>query len=259
MVTQFQELAQSMLADFDGRTPGRCAREPVKLTVAEAYEIQSEIARLRDERGEKIIGYKVGCTSKTIQTQLGVAEPIFGRLFASECHSSGVHLSAARFANLAIEGEIAVQLGKDLSGLSVSEEECREAIVEVFPVVELHHYVFPSTWPRAQWLIASGGIHAGFVRAETDTRSSPLSHFAKSLSVHINDVTVGSVEDSASLISPVDSLFWLATRLAKFGLQLRKGQMILTGSPMNLFPVNAGDRIVVQAPLLGASRVEIDP
>jgi len=259
MVTQFQELARWMLADFDARTPGRCAREPVKLTVAEAYDLQSEIARLREERGEKIIGYKVGCTSKAIQAQLGVTEPIFGRLFASECHPSGVHLSTARFANLAIEGEIAVRLGNDLSGSSVSEEACREALVEVFPVIELHHYVLPAAWPRAQWLIASGGMHAGFVRAETDVRSSTVAHCAKGLSVRVNDVTVGSVEDAALLISPIKSLSWLAARLAQFGLQLRKGQVILTGSPLHLFPVNSGDRIVVQAPPLGASSVEIDP
>jgi 2-keto-4-pentenoate hydratase len=256
MVTQFQKLARLMLADFDARTQGQCAREPVKLTVAEAYQVQSEIARLREERGEQIIGYKVGCTSKTIQAQLGVTEPIFGRLFASESHPSGIHLSHARFANLAIEGEIAVRLGNDLSGSSTSEEACRDALIEVFPVIELHHYVLPAAWPRAQWMIASGGIHAGFVCAETDVRSLT---FAKSLNIRINDVTVGSVDDSTSLVCPIQSLRWLAARLAQFGLQLHKGQVILTGSPLSLFPVKPGDRIVVQAPPLGTSHIVIDP
>jgi 2-keto-4-pentenoate hydratase len=248
-----------MLADFDARSPGRRAPEPVDLTVAQAYDLQSEIARLREERGERILGYKVGCTSKAIQAQLGVTEPVFGRLFASECHPSGVHLSTARFANLAIEGEIAVRLGTDLSGSSASEQACREALVEVFPVIELHHYVLPAAWPRAQWLIASGGMHAGFVGAETDVRSSTVGHFAKSLSVRVNDATVGSVEDAALLVSPVKSLSWLAARLVQFGLQLRKGQVILTGSPLNLFPVKSGDRVVVQASPLGATSLEIDP
>jgi 2-keto-4-pentenoate hydratase len=59
--------------------------------------------------------------------------------------------------------------------------------------------------------------------------------------------------------SPIESLRWLAGRLAQFGLQLCKGQVILTGSPMKLYPVFPGSRIVVEAPPLGATCVEIDP
>ena len=46
------------------------------------------------------------------------------------------------------------------------QEDCREAIAEVFPVIELHHYVLPRAWPPGQWLIASNGMHAGLVLAE---------------------------------------------------------------------------------------------
>src|ERR1700722_7170222 len=100
MVVDLQELAQRMLADYDARTPGQFCCEPVDLTTAHAYALQAEIARLREQRGEKVIGYKVGCTSRPIQAQLGVKEPIFGRLWGTEWHPSGTHLSSARYANL---------------------------------------------------------------------------------------------------------------------------------------------------------------
>jgi 2-keto-4-pentenoate hydratase len=259
MVVDLQELARRMLADYDARTPGQRFGEPLDLTTVQAYALQAEVARLREQRGEKVIGYKVGCTSRPIQVQLGVKEPIFGRLFETECHLSGVHLSSARFANLAVEGEMAVRLSKDLPSKPLSAEECREAIVEVFPVIELHHYVLPRAWPPGQWLIASNGMHAGFVSAEPETRCSGFANFARRLSIRINEVVVGAVEDAASLTCPIESLRWLAGRLAQLGLQLCKGQVILTGSPMNLFPVAPGSRIVVEAPPLGASWVEIDP
>jgi 2-keto-4-pentenoate hydratase len=108
-------------------------------------------------------------------------------------------------------------------------------------------------------LIASNGMHAGFVSPEAQTRCSGLANFAHNLSIRINEVVVGAVEDAASLTCPIESLRWLAGRLAQFGLQLRKGQVILTGSPMKLYPVSPGSRIVVEAPPLGASCVEIDP
>jgi 2-keto-4-pentenoate hydratase len=258
MVVDLQELAQRMLADYDARTPGQLIGGPLDLTTAQAYALQAEIARLREQRGEKVIGYKVGCTSRPIQTQLGVQEPIFGRLFDTECHPSGVHLSSARYANLAVEGEVAVRLSKDLPSELLSAEGCREAIAEAFPVIELHHYVLPGAWPPGQWLIASNGLHAGFVFAEAETRRSGMATFARNLSIRINGFVVGSVEDATALISPIESLRWLAGRLSRFGLHLCKGQVILTGSPMNLYPVAPGSRVVVEAPPLGASCVEID-
>lgn len=156
MGVEVQELAGRMLADYDARTPGRCGFGPVTLTTSEAYAVQSEIARLRERRGETIIGYKVGCTTRSIQAQLGVTEPIFGRLFAENCHRSGKRLSAAGFANLSIEGELAVRLRADLSAPSATVEACRAAIESSFPVIELHSYVMPAAWPRLPWLIASG-------------------------------------------------------------------------------------------------------
>jgi 2-keto-4-pentenoate hydratase len=257
MVVELQELAVRMLADYDAKTPGNLFAAPVDFTTEQAYALQGEVARLREQRGEKCIGYKVGCTSKPIHAQLGVKEPIFGRLFNTDCFRSGASLSYSRFANLALEGELAVRLGKDLSGSAASEEVCREAIDAVFPVIELHHFVLHEGLSRIPQLIASSGMHAGFVLAETETLSSGLMNFARGLTVRINEVVVGTVVDSASLTCPIESLRWLASCVAEFGLQLCKGQVILTGSPLPLYPISPGSRIVVEAPPLGVSCVEI--
>jgi 2-keto-4-pentenoate hydratase len=160
---------------------------------------------------------------------------------------------------LAVEGELAVRLSKDLPSEPLSTEEYRNAIALAFPVIELHRYVLPAAWPPDQWVIASNGMHAGFVRAEAETGWSGLAKFAHSLSIRINEVVVEAVEDAASLNLPIESLRWLAGRLAQFGQHLCKGQLILTGSPMKLYPVAPGSRIVVEAPPLGATCVEIDP
>lgn len=256
MAVDVRGLAKQMLADYDARTPGRCATGPVTITTVEAYAVQSEIARLRELRGETVIGYKVGCTSRTVQAQLGVSEPIFGRLYAEERHLIGQRLSAACFANLAVEGELAVRLREDLSGLNITEDACRAAIESSFAVVELHHYVLPAAWPRMHWLIASGGLHAGFVCPKPETHGN---EDVRRLTVRVNDHLVGDVEDPLKLTCPVRSLRWLAGRLAEFGIRLQAGQVILTGSPLPLFPVVPSSRVVVEAPPLGTCYVEIDP
>lgn len=256
MAVNIQALARQMLADYDARKPGLCTSEPLHITIAESYELQSAIAFQRELRGETIIGYKVGCTSRQIQAQLGVNEPIFGRLFAQESHPSGSSLSAAAFANLAVEGELAVRLGRNLSGPCITLEDCHEAIKATFAVIELHHYVLPPAWPRPQWLIASGGLHAGFIESKADTPDNPM---AQSITLRVNHNVVGTVNDETGLVSPSRSLLWLASRLRDFGLQLKAGQLILTGSPLPLFPVGPGDRILVEAHPLKACHVKIAP
>jgi 2-keto-4-pentenoate hydratase len=86
-----------------------------------------------------------------------------------------------------------------------------------------------------------------------------VANFAHSLSIRSNGVVVEAVEDPETVIRPIESLRWLTGQLAQFGLQLGQGQTILTGSPMKLYPVAPGSRIVVEAPPLGASVVEISP
>ena len=238
---ELRRLAIRQLADYDARTPGQLFSQPVHLTGTQAYALQTEVVRLREQRGEKVIGYKIGCTSKVIQRQLGVDQPIFGRLFASECFRSGARLSFASYANLAVEGEFAVRLARDLSGPDLSQEECLGAIAALFPVIELHHYVLHEARSRGPELIASNGMHAGFVLAEESGHCGP-SELVQSLCIRINGVRVGAVEDSGTFARATESLRWLGGRLAGIGLGLDEGQIILTGSPMPLFPVSPGVR-----------------
>lgn len=256
---EVRRIAISLLAGLDARKPGTPSCGPSELSTAEAYDLQAAVSRLREGRGERVIGYKVGCTSRPIQEQLKVREPIFGRIFDTGSFRSGARLSHAAFANLAIEGELAVRLGRDLAGLNVSTGACRQAIEAIFPVIELHHHVIPENWPPALWLVASGGIHAGFVLDEAASAGRVSWSFADRVSVRINDVVVGEARGPEALIDPVESLRWLCGRLARSGLQLQAGQIVLTGSPLNLYPAGPGSRIEVEAPPLGPARVEIVP
>ena len=60
------------------------------------------------------------------------------------------------------------------------------------------------------------------------------------------------------MAGPAATLRWLSARLAGWGLPLRRGQVVLTGSPLPLFPVTSGRRVVAEARPIGTSRVAID-
>ncbi len=257
MDVNFQQLARRMLADYDARTPGELFADPIDLTIHQAYALQTAITRLRGARGERVIGYKLGCTSPAVQRQLGIAEPIFAPLFDSGLYDSGVRLSRAGFANLAVEGELAVRLARDLSRSTLGDDACQDAVGAVFPVIELHHYVLRSPQPCCRELIASNGMHAGFVVGEKPHGGPSVR--VQRLTICVNDEKVGGSDEPWTMGDPIASLRWLGARLEDCDLRLLRGQVILTGSPLPLYLVGPGSRVVVEAPPLGASCVNIDP
>ncbi len=257
MLLDLQELARRMLADYDARTPGQLFGEPLDLSTVQAYALQAEIARLREQRGEKVIGYKVGCTSAAVQQQLEICEPIFARVFDTGCFPCGAKLSYQCYANLAVEGELAVRLGQDLSNSIVGPDECRAAIASVFPVIELHHYVLRSPQPSLVELIASGGMHAGFVLAEEEPEVGLPN--LESLSVWIDDQRMGMVTGADVTGLAVRSVRWLADRLAEKGLTLARGQVVLTGSLLPLYVLRPGSRVVAAVAPVGRSSAVIGP
>ncbi len=78
------------------------------------------------------------------------------------------------------------------------------------------------------------------------------------LDVTIDDRIVGTTREPWTMGGPAATLRWLGARLAESGLRLRRGQVILTGSALPLFPVKPGSRVVAEARPLGMSCVEID-
>jgi 2-keto-4-pentenoate hydratase len=106
-------------------------------------------------------------------------------------------------------------------------------------------------------LIASNGMHAGFVVAESATRRRGTTN--PGLTVSIRNGAVDSVDEASAVARPIESLRWLASRFATIGLRLSQGQVILTGSPLQLFRVKPGMRVVVEAESIGTSSSEFVP
>ena len=71
MIRDISQLAARQLRDYDDRTPGTIFAEGLSFNEEQAYAVQSEVCRLREQRGETVAGYKIGCTSPIIQQQLG--------------------------------------------------------------------------------------------------------------------------------------------------------------------------------------------
>ena len=128
---QIEHLAHRQLLDYQSNNPGTCFSEPgFNMTVAAAYHLQDAVSRLRVEAGERIIGYKVGCTGPGTKAQFGINGPIRGTLFEGEARQNNAVINPNEFCQLAIEGEMAVKVDED------------GQIKAAFPVIELHNFIF---------------------------------------------------------------------------------------------------------------------
>jgi 2-keto-4-pentenoate hydratase len=192
------------------------------------------VAALRVSTGDRLAGYKVGCTGAGTVQQFGMEGPIRGHLFESEVRQHGCTLAGNKFANLAIEGEMAVRIGAD------------GTIVAVFPVIELHHFIFRGTRKTLPELVANNGLNGGVVLPGEDWMlSRDYAERSGELGVWINDRLIASGALWPMPGGVEASLGWLRTHLAQKDLALLPGQIILTGTPLGLYPVRAGDRVDV--------------
>src|SRR5437588_1824395 len=231
-------LAQRQLADYDRRQPGLLFGDSgFSLTEDEAYRLQLAVAELRRSRGEAVAGYKIGCVSESVRRQLGLTHPVFGHVFAGELHAAGCTLDHTRYAHLAIEGEFAVRIATDIDSAAWLRQNLPQSVSRVFPVIELHNYVFHGAGQTAEELIANNAFHAGVVLPPEAPLRFAWQDLSGPISVAINGELKGASDATAAGGAIASSLVSLAERLETFGIRLRKGQIALTGSPLPLYPV----------------------
>ena len=220
-------IAARMLLDYDNVTPGTIYAEGLRLDLSQAWRLQTTVTKLREARGEQVVGYKVGCVDPGNQKMMGVPHPVWGRLWASEQHEDGVVLAKSDYANVSIEAEFGVTLSRDVvSGMSIDEiASCVEA---VYPLLELHNLIMRGDAPHGHELVGNNCIHSGVVRG------APIRDLNGDRQTDLKLVYDGSVVDEwASLSWPGDLLAavdWLAGNLETHGISLKAGDLVLTGA-----------------------------
>lgn len=244
-------IAARMLTDYDARTPGTVYAEGFRLNIAESWRLQTAVTRLREQRGEKVVGYKVGCVSAGNQTMMAVPHPVWGRLWDSERHTDGAALRKSDYANIAIEAEFGVTFNRSITpGMSLAA--IADAVDALYPLIELHQLVMRSEPPHGHELIANNCINCGVVlgAAVTDLRDG--------LETDLKLIYDGSIIDEwAALVWPQDILGavdWLASNLAEHGLAINAGDLILTGAWGPPLPVNGHTLVEVTSSAFGEVR-----
>jgi len=239
-----------MLADYDAVNPGSVFAEGLRLELSEAWRVQTAVTRLREARGEKVIGYKVGCVSAVNQKMMGLPHPVWGRLWESELHDDGAALRKADYANIAIEAEFGITLSRDIApGMSMSD--LAESVAAVYPLLELHNLAMRGGSPHGHELVANNCIVCGVVRGAPKTQLESTRETDLKL---IYDARV--VDEWAGLNWPGDILGavnWLAGSLAEHGLGLKADDLVLTSAWGPPIPVGEHTQVAVTSSSFGSA------
>ena len=236
---------------YEGKADTSPTRSISTLSLDEAYLVQDSAIQLRTERGEKVIGYKVGCTSRAIRQQFGLQEPIHGRLLEPHVHADGSELLCDAFTDCALEPEFVLCLGRDIRDAELADSDLIKAIDYVSAGIEVHNYRFWFGKPSSQELIASNGIHACVVVGVDKIKATAVDFLGADVSLFVNDqlMAMGPGSEIMNGGGPMASVRWLAGSLIRRGTYLRAGQLIIPGSPVRLISVGPGS--VARASLAG--------
>jgi 2-keto-4-pentenoate hydratase len=236
MSDEISKLVNSQLKDYRANNPGTCFIDPsFNIDIDTAYRIQDGVTNLRLKEGEKVCGYKVGCTGPGTTAQFGMDGPIRGTLFESEVLQDRAAIIKDSFFSLAIEAEMACRVKEN------------GQIENVFPVIELHNYVFRAPKKSLQELIANNGINAGIILPQIKWQKSEEYIFKKGIiALEINDKQMETGDLWPTEAGPTVSLDWLAENLRTYGKKIVPGHTVLAGTALGLYPVQKGDKVTVK-------------
>ncbi|MEZ5658174.1 MAG: 2-oxopent-4-enoate hydratase [Burkholderiaceae bacterium] len=240
-------ISRSVVEPLTARFPG--------ITIADAYAIQQRMNSRRYDAGERIVGKKVGVTSKVVMNMLGVNQPDFGVLTDAMIYNEGEAIEAGTLIQPKAEGEIAFLLKSDLQGPGVTAIDvlaATEGVMACFEIVDSR----VRDWKIAiQDTVADNASCGVFVLGDRMVDPRDVDLLTCGMVLEKNGEVVATGAGAAALGGPLNSVAWLANTLGPLGMSLKAGEVVLSGSLAAMIPVTAGDALRVTIGGIGGCSV----
>lgn len=240
--------AQALIkAEQTGKQIGLLSVAHPDITMDDAYAIQREVVAAKIAVGDPVIGWKIGLTSRAMQMALNIDIPDSGVLTRSMQFKNGATIPAGRFIQPRIEAEIAFVMKSDIGGEHVTCDDVLAATDYVAPALEILDTRIlradPDTGqPRKVFdTIADNAANAGIV---IGAERHPPENLRWTGAIVTRNGTVEETGLGAGVLNdPVESVVWLARRMALYGNTIKAGQVILSGSFIRPIECPSGTKI----------------
>ncbi|MBF6473381.1 2-keto-4-pentenoate hydratase [Nocardia abscessus] len=226
------------------------------IDVVDAYEIQLINIRRRLADGARVVGHKVGLSSKAMQQMMGVDEPDYGHLLAEMEVYEDVPVEAGRYLFPRVEVEVGFVLGADLPGAECTEADVLDATVAFAPAIELIDSRIKDWHIGLADTISDNASSAGFVLGAQRVAPKDIDVKAIDAVLTRNGEVVAEGRSDAVLGDPVIAVAWLARKVASFGVRLKAGDIVLPGSCTRAIDARPGDAFHAEFAGLGSVRLQ---
>jgi 2-keto-4-pentenoate hydratase len=233
-VSKTDVIATCADALFDAETTRRPIRPLTEqfphLGVADAYAIQQYNVERRIRSGQKVVGHKIGLTSKAMQDQFGVREPDYGHMLDTMVLQPQQPLDLGELINPRIEIEPAFVLGRPLRGPGVDVADVLAATDYISVCFEVIDTRFVQWRIRLQDTVADNGSSARLFLESRRVRPTDLQLDDLETELELDGTVVERGNTRAILGHPARGIAWLANSIAAFGVGLEAGHVVLPGT-----------------------------
>lgn len=226
-----------------------------RLSREEAYRVQLGVLARYVAAGERHAGWKVGLTSKAMQLQQGVHEPVLGFLLASGERPSGTRFAWTDLINPGFENELCLTVGATLRGPGVTTERAQAALSAMAPAFE----IIEKRGDFAADLnvsLADNAQQRAYVTGGAVPVPTGFDLATVAAEIRVNGAVAERALGREVLGTPAASIAWLANKLAELGLALEVGMKVMSGSFTRQYPLARGDRIEARFDPAGPVRAE---
>lgn len=231
--------------------PRLTARYP-EMTVEDAYAVQNEWRRRGEASGRRLVGRKIGLTSKVMQQGTGISEPDYGAIFADQVYENGEVIEHGQYSNVRIEVELAFVLKEDLSGPDVTIYDVLRATEYVTPALEVLSSRVEMEGRTIVDTISDNAALGAMVLGGRPVAPDAVDLRWVAAMLYRNETIEDTGVAAAVLNHPAAGVVWLARKLAAHGDSLKAGEIILAGSFTKPMWVHQGDTVHADYGDLGA-------
>ena len=232
--------------------PVRLALNEENANVDFAYAIQDVNTQNALAQGRRLVGRKIGLTSKVVQTQLGVDQPDFGMLFADMAYGDGETIPFSRFIQPKVEAEIALVLQHDLTQTKHNYADIISATAYALPAIEIVDSRIENWKISLIDTVADNASSAAFVLGSRPVQLENLDLVNCKMQMTRRDEVVSQGQGKACLTNPLNAAVWLADEMVRRGRPLLTGDIVLTGALGPMVIVQSGDEFTVEIDGFGA-------
>lgn len=227
-----------------------------EMTLEDAYTIQRRSMARRLERGESIVGMKMGLTSKAKMEQMNVHNPIYGHLTDPMMLGDGDEIIRSDYCHPRVEAELAFVMANDIQG-KVSPQEALSAVEGVCAAIEIIDSRYKDFEFTLIDVVADNASSTGFALGPVVKATDELDLGNLGMVMSINGEVVETGSSAAILEHPARSLAALISMLAERDEGLKAGQVVLAGSATKAVHVEPGDRVDLEVDSLGLVHLRV--